>query len=77
MKKISEYRQHAEECRSLAQRMRHGNERDQLLAMANTWDGLADERAVLIRRYPELAIDDEESRNSHPASESPDRLLRP
>ena len=77
MKKISEYRQHAEECRSLAQRMRHGEERDQLLDMARTWDGLTEERAALIRRHPEMAINDQESQDSRSAGVSPDRLLRP
>jgi len=77
VKKISEYRQHAEECRSLAQRMRHGEERDQLLDMAKTWDGLAEERAALIPRHPEMAIDDQESQDSRSAGVSPDRLLRP
>ena len=55
MKKASEYRQHAEECRTLARQMQ-GEQRDQLLEMARTWEKLADERAELIRRHPELAL---------------------
>jgi hypothetical protein len=55
MKKASEYRQHAEECRALANGMT-GEQREQLLEMAATWERLADERANLIRRHPELAI---------------------
>lgn len=42
--KVSEYRQHAEECRALAAKMTNREEREQLLAMAATWDRLAEER---------------------------------
>ena len=56
MKKASEYRQHAEECRTLAMAMDHGEQRDQLLEMAATWDRLAADRSDLIRRNPELAL---------------------
>ncbi len=44
MKKVSEYRQHALECRALATNMPSHEQRDQLLSMAKTWDGLAEER---------------------------------
>jgi hypothetical protein len=44
MKQASEYRQHAAECRKLAQRMEAGEHRDQLLRMAATWEALADQR---------------------------------
>jgi hypothetical protein len=44
MKKVSEYRQHAEECRTLAANMLSQEQRDQLLSMAVTWDDLARER---------------------------------
>jgi hypothetical protein len=56
MKKASEYRQHAEECRALAKSMPVGKDRDQLLGMAATWDNLAAERSKLVQRHPELAI---------------------
>ena len=56
MKKASEYRKHAEECRVLANRMEQGEHRDQLLEMAATWDRLAAERSDLIRRHPELGM---------------------
>ena len=59
MKKASEYRQHAEECRALAKRMDAGEQRDQLLEMAATWDQLAAERSELIRRQPQLALSGE------------------
>lgn len=55
MKKASEYRHHAEECRVLAGAMQ-GEQRDQLLEMAATWEKLATERSELVRRHPELAI---------------------
>jgi hypothetical protein len=56
VKKASEYRRHAEECRALAKNMKAGEQRDQLLEMARTWDNLAAERIELIRRHPELAL---------------------
>jgi hypothetical protein len=59
MKKASEYRQHAEECRVLANKMEQGEHRDQLLAMAATWDKLAAERSELVRRHPEIALEGE------------------
>ena len=49
LKKASEYRKHAQECRALAKRMEHGEQRDQLLAMALTWDSLAKQREVSAR----------------------------
>ena len=55
MKKASEYRQHADECRTLAARMDSGEHRDQLLEMAATWDRLADERAQQAKRRTERA----------------------
>ena len=54
MKKALEYRQHAEECRALAQAMQ-GEQRDQLIEMAATWEKLAKDRANLIRRHPAQA----------------------
>ena len=55
MKKASEYRNHAQECRVLAGAMQ-SEQRDQLLEMAATWEKLAVERSELVRRHPELAI---------------------
>ncbi len=54
MKKASEYRKHAEECRVLAQQVPEGPQRDQLLEMARTWDNLANDRDALVRKHPEL-----------------------
>ena len=55
MKKASEYREHAKECRTLAAQMQ-GEQKKQLLEMARTWDELAKDRSELIRRHPELAL---------------------
>jgi hypothetical protein len=59
MKKASEYRQHAVECRQLAAALGPGEQRDQLLEMAATWDRLADERSEFVRRHPELGLEGE------------------
>jgi hypothetical protein len=56
MKKASEYRQHAEECLSLAKGLPAGEQRDQLLKMAETWRTLAADRTTLILRHPELGL---------------------
>jgi hypothetical protein len=37
-----DYRQHADDCRALANHMAVGEQRQQLLDMANAWDDLAD-----------------------------------
>jgi hypothetical protein len=44
MKKAEEYRQHAKECRDLAKGLEAGEQREQLLTLAATWERLADER---------------------------------
>lgn len=54
MKKASEYRKYAEECRALAKQMPHGEQRSQLLEMAKTWDNLAADRERLLHKHPEL-----------------------
>ena len=60
MKKASEYRLHAVECRQLAAKMELGEQREQLLGMARHWDELAKDRANLIRLHPELALEGEQ-----------------
>ncbi len=59
MKKASEYRQHAEECRSFAKGLLAGEQRDQLLNMAGMWENLAADRAALVLRHPELGLEGE------------------
>jgi hypothetical protein len=56
VKKASEYRQHAEECRTLAKQVPEGPQRKQLLEMARTWDELANDRDRLIGNDPKLDI---------------------
>jgi hypothetical protein len=58
VKKASEYRRHAVECRQLASGVQ-GVQREQLIEMAVTWERLADERAEFIQRHPELAMEGE------------------
>jgi hypothetical protein len=50
LKKAEEYRRHAEACRTLARHAQNGEHRNQLLVMAETWDGLAvqRERSILV-----------------------------
>jgi len=55
MKKVSEYREHAEECRALARRSKSPADRDMLLNMAATWDSLADDRIRTAERQERLA----------------------
>ncbi len=54
MKTASEYRKHAEECRALARQVPEGEQRNQLLEMARTWDNLAADREKLVQNHPEL-----------------------
>ncbi|RDI61840.1 hypothetical protein [Microvirga subterranea] len=54
MKTASEYRKHAEECRVLARQVPEGEQREQLLEMARTWESLAETREGLVRNHPEL-----------------------
>jgi hypothetical protein len=51
MKAVSDYRQHAEECRKLARQMTIGEQREQLLKLAHHWDELARSREGQIRRH--------------------------
>lgn len=61
MKKASEYRAHARECRELAAQMDSPSQRDQMLAMAAHWEQLARDRTEFIRKHPEFAIDGEKA----------------
>lgn len=55
MKKASEYREHARECRELAALMVKPKNREQLLRMAAHWEQLAEDGERLVR---ESAIPD-------------------
>jgi hypothetical protein len=50
MNKASEYRERADECRTLARQMTREDQREALLRMAETWDSLADDREQRQRR---------------------------
>ena len=67
VKKASEYRQHAEECRILARQVPEGPQREQLLEMARTWDNLAQDRDRLVERHPELNIADRPGKKDDPS----------
>jgi hypothetical protein len=56
VKKASEYRQHAEECRALAKQVPEGAQRDQLLEMAKTWDALAEDRGRSVQDRTETDV---------------------
>jgi hypothetical protein len=56
VKKASEYRQHAEECRALAKQVPEGPQRDQLLEMAKTWDALAGDRGRSVQNRTETDV---------------------
>ena len=59
MKRTEEYLLHARECRDLAKQMQSGEQRDQLLKMAETWEVLAEERRrALITRGEEDTLAD-------------------
>jgi hypothetical protein len=60
MKKASEYRKHAQECRSLAAQMQSVDQREQLMLMADHWERLADDRIALVSKHPELALPGEQ-----------------
>ena len=55
MKKASEYREHAKECRQLAASMDSSEQRELMLQMADHWEKLAKDRVALIERHPEVA----------------------
>jgi hypothetical protein len=61
MKKASEYRQHAEDCRVLAAKMEFGDQREQLLRMAAHWEQLAKDRLTLVALHPEIAKEEEDA----------------
>jgi hypothetical protein len=59
MKKASEYRDHARECRELASHMDSDDQRALMLQMAGHWEKLAADRVALISKHPEVAHDGE------------------
>lgn len=77
MKKASEYRLHAKECRDLAGQMDSDTQRFMMLQMAEHWEKLAADRVALIRNHPELAQDGEQQEAlDWSAGQRPARNLR-
>jgi len=70
VKKASEYRQHAQECRALARTTQTDDHRAQLLKMAETWETLATERERL------LAEQDRSDTDTALASDPPPAIAR-
>jgi hypothetical protein len=50
MRKLSEYKDHAQECRRLATQMQNPAHKTQLQEMAQTWEMLAAEREKQLKR---------------------------
>jgi hypothetical protein len=55
MKKVENYRVHAADCRSMADRARSPEEKAMLLNMAATWESLAVDREAHIARQRRMA----------------------
>jgi len=58
MEEASEYREHAAECRAIADTL-DGPHREQLLRMAQTWDRLAEEHSAPASQPPLVADPDD------------------
>jgi hypothetical protein len=68
MSKIPEYRQHAKECRSLAERSRSPKYREMLLNIAAAWESLANDRIKTAEGLERIANLEKAARKSrkHP-----------
>ena len=55
MRKVAEYKQHADECRQLATKSSNEETRTQLVRMAEAWEGLAFDREAKIARQEGIA----------------------
>ena len=54
MKKVSDYRRHAEECRTLLSGAKTPEHREMLLNMAETWEALATAREKKLAKGGEM-----------------------
>ncbi|MGC1359424.1 MAG: hypothetical protein WA851_27225 [Xanthobacteraceae bacterium] len=61
MRKVSEYKQHAAECRQMAAKIRDQDQKKQLEEMAEAWTMLATERARQLAKQNERLVDPESS----------------
>jgi hypothetical protein len=64
MKKTDEYLKHAKDCRGLAKQMESGEQRDQLIKMAETWEVLARERERTLRNRGEEPLSSPDEKHS-------------
>jgi hypothetical protein len=55
MKKASEYRGHADECRMMGRRAREAEHKVMLAEMAKTWENLASQRQEYVARLQRIA----------------------
>jgi hypothetical protein len=53
MRKLSEYKAHADECRKMASNMKNAEHKNQLQEMAKAWELLAQEREKQLRKTKE------------------------
>jgi hypothetical protein len=61
MTEASQYRRHAAECRDIAATL-DGPHREQLVAMAEAWERLAQEEAATARKPPPLVADPDDAK---------------
>jgi hypothetical protein len=64
MRKVDDYLKNAQECRTLARNMAPGEQRDQLLNMAETWELLAHERRRELEKQNPDELSDPTSRGA-------------
>ena len=67
MRKVEEYRRHADGCRQLAKLAFTDEQRQQLLHMADMWEGLAhnrEQQLARLRRIAKLESGDREAESS-------------
>ena len=57
MRKIRNSKEHADDCRRLARRLK-GEQRAMMEKMAETWEMLARDREKFLRRHPECMEDE-------------------
>ena len=69
MRKVSEYRQHAKECRGLANQSRLPEHRQMLLNIAATWELLANDRIKTAEGLERIAKLEKTARKSRKPSE--------
>jgi hypothetical protein len=64
MRKVKDYKAHAEECRTMARHATDEDKKQGLLNMADTWEGLAENRASHIERQKRIGALDRPSPQS-------------